>query len=695
MAVQVQAPPARRAVLRPEPAGTGPRWLIPALLTTGLVGLVGCLLLGNSMTTDAVAGLPDAGSGTRWGLPVASFIAETALVLAFGAALLVAALMPTRRSSGHRFAQLRDFDTALRAHCLRTAGYFAGLAAVASLVGFVLTVSDLTARPLPGALSWLTITEVAAFGPGLLLLISAALAAAGFVLCLRAARRLTNGLTGPHQAMAVLSTVVLATALIPWALGGHTAQAGQDIAASSLIVHVLAAGAWIGGLTIIVLFVRGELLTQVLPRFSTLALWCWISIGVSGVITGWLRIGQVSDLWTSGYGRLLLIKLLCLSVLGAFGAWHRRRLAAGLRTMRIGQRGALLRVAAVEVLVMGATMGVATALSATAPPAGHATGHDAAHGTSRIEGLAGHRVPVISAENLALLWRPDVLVLLLVAVALTCYLAGTRRARMTGGRWPASRICWAVAAATATVLALNSGVATYDGVVWSVTVTQQAITSMFIPLAIVLARPWELFAEHGVVHRTIDGLSARPWAVLAVYAIWSAACLLTPIALWSVSNHAVLMATRVGDIVIGTALFTVLLASSRPARATDRRTASPIRLLFGWFAIQIGIAAALLFGGAAAARPWFSQLNLAWISVADDEQKAAIAHFGIAIGVLLLAAALPTYSAPARKPADSVQPRNLVSPGRFENIRTEIHSEPIATGDGSESPSSSTSITPV
>ena len=62
---------------------------------------------------------------------------------------------------------------------------------------------------------------------------------------------------------------------------------------------------------------------------------------------------------------------------------------------------------------MGATMGVATALSTTAPPVGHATGHDSAHGTSRIEALAGHRVPVISAENLALLWRPDVVVLLL------------------------------------------------------------------------------------------------------------------------------------------------------------------------------------------------------------------------------------------------------------------------------------------
>ena len=44
----------------------------------------------------ALPGLPDAGAGTRWALPVASFIAETAAVLALGAALLAAALIPRR-----------------------------------------------------------------------------------------------------------------------------------------------------------------------------------------------------------------------------------------------------------------------------------------------------------------------------------------------------------------------------------------------------------------------------------------------------------------------------------------------------------------------------------------------------------------------------------------------------------------------
>src|SRR6476620_10886467 len=101
---------------------------------------------------------------------------------------------------------------------------------------------------------------------------------------------------------------------------------------------------------------------------------------------------------------------------------------------------------------MGATMGVATAISATAPPLGHAVGHESAHGVPRIEALAGHPVPVISPENLAVLWRPDMLVLLLAAVCLAGYLIGVRRRRAAGGQWPVGRICWAVGATVAAVI---------------------------------------------------------------------------------------------------------------------------------------------------------------------------------------------------------------------------------------------------
>jgi putative copper resistance protein D len=285
-------------------------------------------------------------------------------------------------------------------------------------------------------------------------------------------------------------------------------------------------------------------------------------------------------------------------------------------------------------------MGVATALSATAPPAGHAVGHEAAHGIPRIEGMAGHPVPVISIENLAVLWRPDMIVVLLTAVGLACYLVGVRRFHAAGGWWPAGRICWAIGATVLAVVALDSGIATYDGVVWSVTVTQQALTSMVVPLAIVLARPWELIQRRGSgVGCVLDALRARPGLVLGAYAGWTLLCLLTPLALWSVSGHGLLMVTRVGDIAIGTVLFLSLLPAG-PA-SVRRAMLSPTTLLMAWFAVEVALTGILLAGGAFAARPWFTELNIAWITVGQDERTAGLIHLGIATVVLLAVAALP------------------------------------------------------
>ncbi|MET0966367.1 MAG: cytochrome c oxidase assembly protein, partial [Nakamurella sp.] len=363
----------------------------------------------------------------------------------------------------------------------------------------------------------------------------------------------------------------------------------------------------------------------------------WVAIGTSGVITGWLRLGSVGDLLTSTYGRLLLVKLILLGVLGGFGAWQRRRMARGLVNQSIGERHALLRIAAIEVLVMGATMGVATALSGTPPAAGHAVGHDLVHGTSRIEGMVGHKLPVISTQNLLLLWRPDVIAALLIAVLLAGYLVGVRRSAAAGVAWPVGRTCWAAAAAGAAVLAFNSGVASYVNAVWSVTVTQQAMTSMVIPLAITLARPWELFqGASSTVRRGLAGVTARPGLVLAVYLVWSAVVLLTPVALWSVSNHALLMVTRLGDVAVGVALFAVLLPF-RAAASTDH-SAGSFRWLILWFAGEAVLTWILVAGGAAAARPWFTQLNIAWITVAQDEQTAATLRFGVVVVVFIVVA---------------------------------------------------------
>jgi hypothetical protein len=127
--------------------------------------------------------------------------------------------------------------------------------------------------------------------------------------------------------------------------------------------------------------------------------------------------------------------------------------------------------------------------------------------------------------------------------------------------------------------------------------------------------------------------------VLGSYAGWTVLSLLTPIALWSVSSHGLLMVIRTGDIAIGAALFALLLPAQR---SRDRGSApSATTLLMAWFALQAAVTGILLAGGALAARPWFTELNIAWITVAQDERTAALIHLGIATIVLLLVSALP------------------------------------------------------
>ena len=182
--------------------------------------------------------------------------------------------------------------------------------------------------------------------------------------------------------------------------------------------------------------------------------------------------------------------------------------------------------------------------------------------------------------------------------------------------------------------------------------------------------------------------------MLAGYAAWSARCLLTPLALWSVSNHAVLVVARIGDIIVGTALFTVLLTNNQAAKPAARPSQpSAMVLLMAWFVVHIGIAAALLFGGAAAARPWFGRLNLAWIEIAHDERMAAMLHLGVAIAVLLLAAALPGGTPASRVRVARMNHRESLSAMPLDATAAEMRSGPIVPGSCSESPLSSTSIT--
>ena len=125
------------------------------------------------------------------------------------------------------------------------------------------------------------------------------------------------------------------------------------------VLHVLAAGAWIGGLAVLVLALpaatrrlegaeRTRLLAGAIGRFSTVALVSVAVLLLGGVLQSLLELSAVDDLWDTAFGRAIAIKALLVVALLALGALNRRRTVPGLRRAAAegatpGRAGVLLR----------------------------------------------------------------------------------------------------------------------------------------------------------------------------------------------------------------------------------------------------------------------------------------------------------------------------------------------------------------
>lgn len=152
-----------------------------------------------------------------------------------------------------------------------------------------------------------------------------------------------------------------------------------------------------------------------------------------------------------------------------------------------GSRRPFIRLAAGELLVMAAAMGLATALSRTPPPGAGASS------LSPAEELLGFTMPPPLGDfpwtPLLTQWHFDPLFAFGTAAAALAYLAAVRKLRARGDRWPLGRtIAW-LAGLAVTVLATMSGLAVYGKVMFSVHMGQHMILAMTVPILLVLGAP--------------------------------------------------------------------------------------------------------------------------------------------------------------------------------------------------------------
>ena len=111
-------------------------------------------------------------------------------------------------------------------------------------------------------------------------------------------------------------------------LSGHSAADAGSSWKSEVAdwAHLSAASLWIGGLvqlTLVVWPLVPELRRSAFLSFSRLATVCVGVLLAAGVYLSILRLPELQDLWTTGYGQVLLVKIGLVALAFAWGALHK------------------------------------------------------------------------------------------------------------------------------------------------------------------------------------------------------------------------------------------------------------------------------------------------------------------------------------------------------------------------------------
>ena len=126
----------------------------------------------------------------------------------------------------------------------------------------------------------------------------------------------------------LLLPLLAAVLLASLAGTGHTQtneHMGRYVHTASDAAHLLAAGAWLGGLLALGFTLRQTSTdaVAVLRRFSGMGYAAVAVLVGSGLVNSWFLVGSISGLFNTPYGQLLLIKLLLVAGMLGFAALNR------------------------------------------------------------------------------------------------------------------------------------------------------------------------------------------------------------------------------------------------------------------------------------------------------------------------------------------------------------------------------------
>ena len=588
--------------------------------SAGLVATLGVLLavlVGLAIGGGAAAlQFSDPGPVIRYGVPLAKALMNIAMAISIGSLVFAG------------FAA-NDKSTVLR-KLLNLASAGAAVWAIAASVHFVLSFVSVSGAKLSLDQSfsqglWVYATEIE-LGISLALNLLAAFAISILALSV-------SSLT----ATALTAALGLGS-LIPLALIGHAAgTANHSLAVNSLGMHLVGIVTWVGGL--IALFaIKQDVLGEAKPmvaRYSTLALASFVIVGVSGLGSSYVRIPDAAGL-LSPYGQMLFIKVVLLVTLGAFGAVYRTRILS-----KISEKGSFFKLALLEIFIMGAAIGMGTALARTAPPVNQ--GEFITPTPAQL--LTGEPLPPeLTIETFFTQWKLDILWALIALWAIGAYLVAVRRLKARGDSWPIARTISWVAGMLLLIFVTSGSLNVYQEYLFSVHMVAHMFLTMAIPVLLVPGAPVTLLTR-AVQKRADSSKGVREWVLWAVHTKYAefvshpliaaanfAASLVvfyfTPLFEWATREHIGHQWMIVHFLITGY-LFVQSLIGIDPGPS---RLSYPFRIvtLIGVMAFHAFFGLALMGGTGLLLPDWFGAMGRTWgLPPLEDQQSGGAIAWGI------------------------------------------------------------------
>ncbi|WP_413463633.1 cytochrome c oxidase assembly protein [Arthrobacter sp. SO3] len=499
------------------PGGISRPWLFAGLAALFL-GLVAALLFSGAA---AARGVSDPGALVRWGLPVSKAVHNASLATVIGGLLFAVGILP-RSLAGSR-SKAKD---------LPEHPAFTRALAVAAAAGAVWTLSAIAVLVLSYAdIAGQGVSGDAEFTRSLVYFMTDIETGRAWLSVVIIAAVVTTALFGVRSQGALVATLILSLiGLVPSALIGHSASsADHEGAINSLGLHLVGVSAWVGGIITLALLSgvlggaasgstsgsRPDITEPTLRRFSSLAGLAFVLVFASGVINSSIRLTSWNDLFGSAYGQLILAKAAATLVLGGIGLMHRRWVIPQLGSAGGGlsARRVLWQLVIAELLIMGATSGIAVALGRSAPPQSEALAPDATPAFI----VSGYDLPPeLTPDRWLTEWRPDWLWVAVAVFGLVAYILGMRKVIRRGDSWSWFRaVNWLIGLGVLTYVT-SGPPSVYGRVLFSAHMVDHMALTMVAPIFLVLGAPVTL-ALRALTPRRDSSRGPREWLLIFIH----------------------------------------------------------------------------------------------------------------------------------------------------------------------------------